>query len=457
VTRKSLNHPDLRPSLKASTRDGIAYSIMAGAGETYFAAFALFLKASITQVGWMSSLPAVIGSFAQLFSAWLGRHYGRRRGIIVTGAYLQALAWIPLFAVPILFPDDAITLLIVTVTCYYALGNLIIPQWSSLMGDLLPERWRGRYFARRNGVMSITNFIALVTGGAILHFSELAGLTYLGFVVIFSIALAARLVSAHYLARMEDPAGHVARLEWPPGVDWLRRIRGSRFLHFAVFFSAMQFAVGIAAPYFAVYMLRDLNLSYLEYTALTAASILTQFLTLNGWGRISDAFGNRLILVATGVVIPILPSLWLLSENFWYLLAVQFIAGGAWGGFSLSAGNFLYDLVPAEKRVTYLAVHNVMAAVGIFCGALLGSLIAVLSEDGVLPGATHFSHALFVVFVVSTLARLVVAALFLPRLKEVRTIRPVTAVGLVLRATRSMALAGFVVEFAGLRKRKRET
>jgi len=430
---------------------------MAGAGETYFAAFALFLKASITQVGWLSSLPAVIGSFAQLFSAWLGRHYGQRRGIIVTGAYLQALGWIPLFTVPILFPDDAIILLIVTVTGYYALGNLINPQWSSLMGDLLPERWRGRYFARRNRIMSITNFLALVAGGAILHFSELAGETYLGFVTIFSIALAARLVSAHYLSRMEDPAGHIARLEWPSGIDWWRRIRGSRFLHFAIFFSAMQFAVGIAAPYFAVYMLRDLNLSYLEYTALTAASILIQFLTLNGWGRISDAFGNRLILVATGAVIPFLPSLWLISENFWYLLAVQFVAGSAWGGFSLSAGNFLYDLVPAEKRVTYLAVHNVMAAVGVFCGALLGSLVAVLAEDGVLPGTTHFSHVLFMVFVVSTLARLLVAVLFLPRLKEVRTIRPVTAVGLVLRATRSMALAGFVVEFAGLRKRKRET
>ena len=135
---------EVNRSLRYSVRDGVAYSVMAGAGETYFSAFALFLKATTAQVGMLSSLPPLIGSFSQLLSAWLGQIIGQRRRIILIGVYLQALSWIPLMLLPVVFPDYGVMLLIVAVTLYYSLGNLVNPQWSSLMGDLVHEQQRGR-------------------------------------------------------------------------------------------------------------------------------------------------------------------------------------------------------------------------------------------------------------------------------------------------------------------------
>jgi hypothetical protein len=43
---------------------------MMGIGETCLSAFALFLKASTPQVGLLASLPPLLGSLAQLLSAW---------------------------------------------------------------------------------------------------------------------------------------------------------------------------------------------------------------------------------------------------------------------------------------------------------------------------------------------------------------------------------------------------
>ncbi|KAF0191963.1 MAG: hypothetical protein FD165_1297 [Gammaproteobacteria bacterium] len=446
-------------SLRYSVRDGVAYSVMAGAGETYFAAFALFLKATTAQVGLLSTLPPMIASLAQLLSAWLGQIVKRRRLIILAGTSLQAVSWIPLLLLPVIYPEHGVTLLIVCVTVYYALGNLVSPQWGSLMGDLVHAQQRGRYFARRNRLMSVTNFAALVGAGIILHYFESWDGTVFGYAVIFVVAVVARLVSVYFLSRMVDPPGHIAAIELPTGKDWWRRVRRSNFLRFVVFFALMNLAVGIASPYFAVYMLRDLHLSYMDFMAITATSVLAQFLTLNSWGRISDAFGNRLILRLTGCVVPLLPVAWVVSENFWYLIGVQIIAGFFWAGFSLSAGNFLYDLVPAAKRVTYLAIHNVLAAAGVFIGATLGGLLATLIEPAVAADGDIFDwgHALYYVFLVSTLTRIIVVAIFLPRIKEVRTTRRLTASGLILRATRSPALAGLVFEFGGSRyRRKRE-
>jgi hypothetical protein len=48
---------------------------MMGIGETYLSAFALFLKASTPQIGLLASLPPLLGSLAQLLSAWLRSRY----------------------------------------------------------------------------------------------------------------------------------------------------------------------------------------------------------------------------------------------------------------------------------------------------------------------------------------------------------------------------------------------
>jgi len=141
--------PVVEGSLRHSIKDGITYSVMTGAAENYFSAFALLLKASTTQIGVLASLPPLLASFAQLVSAWLGRRTGRRKQIIVFGAIVQATTLVPLTLLPLLFPERAIELLLICAVVYYIGPNLGSPQWSSLMGDIVPEARRGRFFALR--------------------------------------------------------------------------------------------------------------------------------------------------------------------------------------------------------------------------------------------------------------------------------------------------------------------
>lgn len=446
--------PIVERSLQHSLSDARAFSVMVGSGETYFSAFAVFLKANTAQIGVLASLPPLIGSFAQLFSAWLGRRIHSRRRIILLGAYLQVASWLPLALLPLLFPQHAVALLIGSVIFYQGAANLIVPQWSSLMGDLVPERKRGRFFARRTRIASIATFTALVCAGLVLDQYARHGVARWGFLTLFAVAATARLISAHHLARMVDPPGKTATMEAVPDRALWSRLRHSKFARFSLFFALMQLSVSIASPFFIVYMLRDLHYSYLEFTANTATSVLLQFLTLNTWGRLSDAFGNRLLLVITGSFIPILPSLWLMSTDFWYLIGVQAFGGLMWAGFSLSAGNFLYDLIPAPKRVTYMAMHNVVANCGIFVGAVLGGWLgALLPRTFTIAGhVLQPTSALCWLFLLSTLVRIAVALLFLPHLKEVRSVRSMSFRRLVFRAARFNALSGLFFEIVGVRR-----
>jgi MFS family permease len=270
-------------------------------------------------------------------------------------------------------------------------------------------------------------------------------------VVLFSIAMIARAVSVYHLSKMHDPLGHVAVMEVPVGEGWWQRLRHSNFVRFSIFFASIQFSVSIASPFFTVYMLRDLHYSYIAFTANSGMAILAQFFTLNRWGRISDIFGNRRILSATGIIIPLLPLLWTFSSNFWYLLIIQAVSGFAWAGFTLSASNFLYELIARDKRATYLAIHNVLAAVGVFAGAMLGGYLGKsLPTSLEIAGRTlAWSSPLIGVFLISFLVRTTIVMLLVPKIREVRNVRPISIGNLIFRVTRVNALAGIFFEVIG--------
>ncbi|MCB1684423.1 MAG: MFS transporter, partial [Pseudomonadales bacterium] len=323
------------------------------------------------------------------------------------------------------------------------------------LGDLVPESRRGRFFALRTQLSSVSSFAALLGAGLVLQLFSSRWSAYGGFVSIFLFAMLARLISAYHLARMIDPP-RSSQEDPLPARGVLSRLRGSPLVRFSMFFASMQFSVAIAGPFFVVYMLRDLHFSYLEWTINSAVSVCFQFLTLNRWGRLSDIFGNRLILLTTGSLLPIMPMLWIVSTNYFYLLLVQAISGLVWAGFTLAATNFLFDLTPPERRATLMAYHNVLAAMAVFAGALIGGYLGTALPSAItLAGyELQWTSALYGVFLISGISRMIVAGSFLPGLKEVRNVRPMTMSGVIFRVTRFRPAFGLMFDIVPFRQKR---
>lgn len=417
-------------SLRHSVRDGMASSVMTGGAETYLSAFALFFKASASQVAMLTTLPALLGALGQVFSAWLKRHGGRRQPLIVAAAAMQSLIWLALLVLTLVLPTRAsslelpgfaVPLILILATVYFFCGHIAQPLWTSLMGDLVPEQRRGRYFGHRTRLTTITGFGALVAGGLVLHITDTLYAAAWGFVAIFALAFVARVVSVWHLARMHEPVG--SEQNAVPRVDrtWWRDLRDRGAPWFSIYVFAMQAACSLAAPLFAIYMLNVLEFSYLMLMLVTGTGVLTQFLTLSYWGRIGDVFGNKLVLSINSLLLPLAPALWLVSDNFWFLMAVQGVYGMASGGFVLSTANLLYDTVPAAKRATYSAGHSVLVALGIFGGAMIGvGLFRYVPAVGPMFSSDAVATPLMSVFLISALARLAVALGLLGRVPEAR-------------------------------------
>src|SRR5438128_8738165 len=100
----SMEHPAAisERSRRYGLREGAFQAVMQGGGENYLSAFALLLHASAFQLGLLSALPQLVGTWAQLLSVKIIHRYRHRKALILAGGVGQAVLWLPLLALPIL-------------------------------------------------------------------------------------------------------------------------------------------------------------------------------------------------------------------------------------------------------------------------------------------------------------------------------------------------------------------
>ena len=417
-----------KKSLVYSTIDGSAWSVMFGMGETYFAPFAIFLNASNTLIGLLASLPQLISSAVQILSANILDKIGRRKTLIVLPAMIQTLIWIPIFLLPFIWQEKGAVLLVVCVIAYRIADNFIGPSWNSLMGDLVPPDERGRYFGMRNRICSVFTFLATLLGGMILHWLKPVN-EWIGFAIIFGVAFLARAVSSYYLHLMSEPPYVVTAKDKFSLLDFTRQFPKSNFTRFVFYVALVNFAILISGPFFSVYMLKDLKLSYAQYTIATSIQIIAQLITMPYWGKLGDRFGNKKIIWINGYLIAFVPALWIVSSNFYWILIIQVFAGIVWGGFGLATGNYLFDAVSPAKRARCAAYITLYNSIFMFLGAVAGGVLSRYMPDSLVILFWHIALAspLQVLFLLSGMIRLLLGVIFLRTINEVRKVEHISS------------------------------
>jgi MFS family permease len=413
-------------SLRHALRDGIGYALLVGTVENYLGAYAIFLQASASQVAILSTFPNWFGSLVQLLSAWIAGFGLKRKTLILGGVAFQIAALAPLIVIPRLWPEHAILTLTLAALAYHAGNNLAAPMWTSLVGDLLPERRRGRWFGRRTALANLATFAAIAAAGFILEAYQAADLAYWGFATIFALGGLARMYSFSQLARMEDPGPPRESTITQPVSSLWHRLTGSHFVRYSLSIGLMYAAVVFSGPLFSVYMLRELHFTYVEFMGNTAVSAVTQALLLPFWGRVRDSYGNRIVIVVSGWLIPLVPLVWIFTTNYWLLIGAQMVTGAAWSGYALASSTFLYDTVAPARRGLFTAIHTALATSFWFAGGLLAAWLVDRMPTGItLFGETwSWGSHLIPMFALSAVARTMVAVVTLPRLTETATRAP---------------------------------
>ncbi|MDD4878832.1 MAG: MFS transporter [Candidatus Omnitrophica bacterium] len=417
----------IRQSLRNSFIDGAFCSAMIGFVDQYITPFAVALKATSEQIGMLTAFPNLVASLIQLKSADVTEHLKSRMRIIRIFVFFHAFMFLPILLIPLIFTTNRALWLILFVTMAASFNAFPGPAWTSLMADHLPARSRGKYFGWRNRLLGMITVACAFLAGFILNIFGKDKLY--GFMVILGLAFVSRFISWYFLSKMYEPPIKVTREHYFTFWDFIKRTKQSNFAKFVIYVASISFAQNISGPFFAVYMIRDLNLSYGMYTIIVTSSTIATLLTMGIWGRHADVVGNMKVIRLTSFFIPVIPVLWLFSHNVYYLIIIQLFAGYVWAGFNLSIFNFVYDAVTPEKRTRCVSYFNVINGTAICCGALLGGFLAKS-----LPPIS--GQRLLTLFLLSGVLRAVFSATMLPMIKEVRRVEKISSLDLFFSITR---------------------
>lgn len=407
-------------TMKVSIKEGAVSTVMSSFGDAYITPYALSLNANNAQIGFLSSLTGLLGPLAQIKGSRLMEKFPRKK-IVIIGTALQAFMWIPILILAFLFQKGMYLeylpiALIVFYSIYAVFGSIGSPAWFSMLGDIVPQKIRGKYFGKRNRVAGIVGLVATLGAAFLLDLFKTKGIVLLGFSLLFFGAFIFRLIAAYLFTKHYDPKLNLHEGYYFSFWDFIKEAPKNNFGKFTLYVALMYFGMQISGPFFAVYMLKDLNFNYLTYTLVNLSTTVFSLLTMGIWGKFSDKFGNRRILSICGFIIPLIPIFWIFSPSPIFLMFVpQLIGGVGWAGFNLAVSNFIYDIVTPARRAICVAYFNLMVGIGIFFGGIVGGLM------------THFItiksiNILLFIFIISGIVRFLVSLIFIPMIKEVKEV-----------------------------------
>ena len=387
----TLSERDVRRSQLMMRLDGLTAGALFSLGSGGFmAAYALALGANNLQVGILAALPPV-SQVIQLPAILAIEKFRVRKAIAVPAWFLAQLMWLPIGAVPFLLetPGAAAISAVIALLALRGLFNpLYVTATVSWTRDLVPRELLGRYYSSRftliTGAMVVVGlggsfFVSwwqdnAAPGNEIYAYS----LLLMGGWALFGIA------GPLLVSRAKEPLMPPAAEEGRSALSiLLEPLRDPNFRRLARFLLTWNFALNMAVPFFAVYMLTRLGFSLPVVIGFTVLSQVSNVLFIRVWGAMADRTGSKTVLslaaslyllVIVGWVFTTNPDRYFLSMP---LLAVLHVfAGVAAAGVQLTVQTLALKTAPSGRATPYLGIAGMATGLGAGTGPVIGGALA---------------------------------------------------------------------------------
>lgn len=366
--------PAARHDLRAILGEGAAFSIMVGVGESYLPAFALAMGLGQVAAGLVATIPLLAGAVLQLVSPLAVRRLGSHRRWVVWCAALQAMSFLPL-AVAAMVGRINVVVMFAVVAVYWGAGQGTSSAWSTWIETIVPARLRPAYFARRTRLGQVATLAGFVVGGFSLQFAAASDRRLWAFAGLFLLACTCRAVSVAFLTTQSEPQPRADGHRRVSLGEFVARFRHSHDGRLLVYLLAVQAAAQVAGPYFTPYMLSSMKMSYASYVTLIGISFAAKALSLPACGVIAARYGTQKLLWVGGLGIVPISGLWLLSNDFAFLVVVQTLAGMTWAAYELAMLLSFFETIRPEERTSVLTWFNLAHSLATAAGSLLGAFL----------------------------------------------------------------------------------
>ena len=362
----------------------IFWAAILGGVASFNAAFAVRLGATNAEIGLLNSIPPLIAAALFIPAARFLERKADRRPYILWSLLLVRLGYLTIAFIPILFPDNAATVLVAWLILMNVPMTMFVAGWNPLMADLLPEQRRAFVFSRRNiinfSVVAVVSFLA----GRWLAATAFPS----NYQTIYALGAAAARRSAAFDERLKMPTTAVVarrratqRRIRMSSVSWVELQRaelfGNRNFRLMTFNSLIyNFGVWMAMPLFILYYLHELYADDgwigLHAAVGSGATVVGYYV----WERVIRHKGFGWVLQRTILLAPFYTIAIVVFPDLTLILVFNALIGFINSGVDLSHFNVLLKLCPPERRASYLGFFSTVMNGAAFAAPLISVALA---------------------------------------------------------------------------------
>ena len=393
IMHKNILRHGVRVSILSGFIDTI-YTSLAGPGCAFYTKFAVLLGFSPMQF----SLMAALIQFAQLFQLLgiaLTSRLTSRKGVVLTMAYLSRILAFGIGLLPFVLPTSgAVFAFFVLIFITASLQAIGANAWTGWIADLVPISIRGRFLSVRAQWALVAGAVTGFLFGGWIDLFDPASISWVrsirpylqempffssanwpwAFLILFGIGTIVGIVATRILQGQPEHPKEPETMEFSRQL--LQPFSDPNFRRLLVYGSWWMLAIGIGAPFWGPYMLKNLGMSMVELQIYGIVTSVTSFLALRFWGRFVDRFGNKSAMRICILMGGLNPLVWLFVHpgNIWILYLEAASCGVMWSGANLVGFNLVLAIAPTDRRQAYTGVFGAFSGLGLMVTMLLSVL-----------------------------------------------------------------------------------
>lgn len=352
---------------------------LSAAAATFLPVFLTRLGASNSQVGLLTSMPAITGLVLAIL---VGRFLQSRRNIVpwfslarllVVSAY--ALTGLVVLLLPKQIQVTGVLFIWAVVTLPQ---TVLVVSFSVVMNAVAGPRKRYDLMSCRWSILGAVTAITVALAGVVLDRIQFP----MNYQIVFVGLSLGGLISFHFSRRIVIPEIDVPKQNQASGLlarvkEYLRLVRGEPdFMRFSIQRFVFLSGSMLAVPLFPLYYVRvvQANDAWIGMinTAQSAVLLAGYFL----WTRQSHLRGSRFVLLWTTFGLTLYPALVASTHNLVLIVVFAGIAGIFQAGLDLVFFDELMKTVPIEYSATFVSLSQSLQYFSAVFSPMLGAWLA---------------------------------------------------------------------------------
>jgi MFS family permease len=248
--------------------------------------------------------------------------------------------------------------------------SLVMPAWSSLLGDYTSSSTRGATIGRINSLSQIGGLTAMIFA-FVTSFNQVGETTPESYTTLLVMSAAMNFVSGvlGLFAEEKPPAPTEERL------DVARVFMDPTLRRYLLVNIVYGISMSFSWPLMPFIVVDKLDMKIWQIAAFSIASSGSSLLSQRHLGNLMDRIGRRPVVVFSRVSMAIAPLVYALATSWLHIVVADVILGVGMGAWMSSGPTYIIDIAPRELRATYLAANTAVFGVSTFVGNLVGGFV----------------------------------------------------------------------------------